>query len=120
MQRSTSLCIQISWSLCNTIQVTHISDRYKLFENRCSSPRDSHMPPKPIEDIDFPAEGNKLLELLLALWTLIYNICLALWDGVSQAFLAAWTYPPFESFRNEFAAALIGLMEYGASRPSLA
>ena len=70
--------------------------------------------------MDTPAFKLFLLKLLLMLWTLICNICLVLWDGVSQAFWAAWTYPPFELLWNKFAAPWIGLMDHGASRPSLA
>ena len=77
------------------------------------------MAPKPIEDIDFPALGDKILELLLALWTLVSDFCVLLWSYVSQAFWDLWTYPSFETFRNEFVAALIGLMDYGSSFLSL-
>ena len=63
-----------------------------------------------------------LLTPLLVLWTLICNICygLALWSGVSQVFWAVCLYLLFQSFRNKFAAAWIGLMAYGTSRPPLA
>ncbi|KAH0832194.1 hypothetical protein J3R83DRAFT_13112 [Lanmaoa asiatica] len=75
------------------------------------------MAPKPIEDIDFPALSDKILELLLALWAFVCDICTALWSYVSQAFWAVWTYPPFEAFRNEFIAALIALEEYVVAHP---
>lgn len=74
------------------------------------------MAPTPIQDIDFPALRDKILELLRALWTFASELCIALWSYVSQAFWAVWTYPPFESFRNEFVAALIALMDYGPCR----
>ena len=46
------------------------------------------------------SDSNIPLAFLLALWTLICNIChgLALWGGVSQAFWATWPYLPFGSF----------------------
>lgn len=73
------------------------------------------MPPKPIEDIDFPDLRDRILEILDAMWTFICVVCIVLWSYVSQAFWAVWTYPPFEMFRNEFIAALIALWDYGSS-----
>lgn len=75
------------------------------------------MAPKPIEDIDFPDLGDKILELLRAVWIFVSDLCIALWSYVSEAFWAVWTYPPFETFRNEFVAALIALEDYGPFSP---
>ncbi|KAF8558380.1 hypothetical protein OG21DRAFT_1601180 [Imleria badia] len=75
------------------------------------------MAPKPIEDIDFPAISDEILEFLLVVWTFVSDFCLALWSCVTEAFWAAWTYRPFETFRNELAAALIALMDYVVAHP---
>lgn len=73
------------------------------------------MAPTPGEDIDFPALSDKIIEVLRALRTFVGDLCIVLWSYVSQAFWAVWTYPPFETFRNEFVAALIALVDYGPS-----
>ncbi|KAF8440893.1 hypothetical protein L210DRAFT_3538729 [Boletus edulis BED1] len=75
------------------------------------------MPPRPIEDIDFPDLGDKTLELLRALWIFVCDICLVVWYYITAAFWAVWTYPPFEAFRIEFGAALIGLKDYAVAHP---
>lgn len=74
------------------------------------------MAPTPTEDVDFSVLCDKILEALRALWAFVSGLCLALWSYISQGFWAAWTYPPFETFRNEFVAALIALTDYGPSR----
>lgn len=73
------------------------------------------MAPKPIEDIHFSDLSDKILELLRTLWTLIRDLCIVLWSHISQAFWVVWTYPPIETFRNDFTAALIALWDYGTS-----
>lgn len=76
------------------------------------------MAPRPIEHIDFPALGDQILDLLLALWTFVCDLCSLLWSYVSDAFWAVWTYPPFETFRNAVVATLICVQDYGSSFPS--
>ena len=77
------------------------------------------MAPQPIEEIDFPDLGDKIRELLLAIWTYICDIFIVLWFYISHAFWVVWTWPPFETFRNDFSAAMITLWDYGPSSAPL-
>ena len=72
------------------------------------------MAPQPTQPIGFPALSDEFLDVLYAIWTFVRDLGLVLWSYVSEPFWDVWTYPPFETFRNEFVAALTALMGYGA------
>jgi len=72
----------------------------------------------PIQEIDFPTPGDKILEVLCAICTFVRDLALVIWFYASQAFWAVWTSPPFEMFRNGLVAvwiAWIAWMNFGPS-----